>query len=129
MYIGNTPDPELYRYGAHGPEFWVNLTVGPGPYYVTLKFAQTPLHPFLEKNKDDQRISHTVSAQINGREVLSKMNIEKEAGGLFRAVDKTFTDIEPKNGIIEVRMKGADEQGAVLQALEIGPMSERTSGR
>jgi hypothetical protein len=122
MYIGNTPDPELYRYGAHGPEFWVNLTVGPGKYYVTLKFAETPLHPFLEKNKDNNRISHTVNARINGREVLTKMNIEKEAGGLFRAVDKTFTDIEPQNGIIEVRIKGADEQGAVLQALEIGPM-------
>lgn len=129
MYIGNTDDPELYRYGVHGQEFWVNLTVGPGKYYVTLKFAQTPLHPFLERNKDNQRISHTVTAQINGNEVLSKMNIEKEAGGLFRAVDKTFTDIEPKNGIIEIRMKGADEQGAVLQALEIGPMSEASSGR
>lgn len=122
MYIGNTEDPELYRYGAHGQEFWVNLTVGPGRYYVTLKFADTPLHWFLERNKDEKRISHTVHAQINGKEVIKEMNIEKAAGGLFRAVDKTFTDIEPKNGIIEIRLQGADEQGAILQALEIGPM-------
>ena len=30
MYIGGTPDEEIYRYGVHAPEFWVNLTVGPG---------------------------------------------------------------------------------------------------
>ena len=30
IFIGNTDDPELYRYGAHGDEFWVNLTVAPG---------------------------------------------------------------------------------------------------
>jgi len=29
MYIGNTADQELYRYGIHGSEFWVNLTVAP----------------------------------------------------------------------------------------------------
>jgi len=129
MYIGNTSDPELYRYGAHGPEFWVNLTVGPGQYYVTLKFAETPLHPFLERNQDNNRITHTLSVQINGREALRKMNVEKEAGGVFCALDKTFTDIQPQNGIIEVRLKGDDVHGAILQALEVGPMSEKASGR
>ncbi len=124
MYIGNTDDPELYRYGAFGQEFWANLTVGPGTYSVTLKFAATPLHWFLERNKDNHRISHTVQASINGKEVIRDMNIEKAAGGLFRAVDKTFERIEPKNGIIEVRLKGADEQGAILQALEIRPMTD-----
>jgi len=129
MYIGNTDDPELYRYGAHGQEFWVNLTVGPGTYYVTLKFAETPLHWFLERTQNNQRISHTISAWLNGNQVLSGLNIEKAAGGLFLAVDKTFTDIEPQNGIIEVRLKGEDEQGAILQALELGPMSERPQQR
>ncbi len=28
--IAGAADPELYRYGVHAPEFWVNLTVGPG---------------------------------------------------------------------------------------------------
>ena len=39
--ITGTPDPELYRYGYHARDFWVNLTVGPGKYFVRLKFAAT----------------------------------------------------------------------------------------
>ena len=34
-----TSDAELYRYGVHGKEFCANVTVGPGTYYVRLKFA------------------------------------------------------------------------------------------
>lgn len=128
MSIGNTPDPELYRYGAHGQDFWVNLTVGPGTYYVTLKFADTPLHPFLEKDKDNNRISHTVNVKINGGVVIEKMSIPEAAGGIFRAVDKTFTNIEPKNGIIEIHLTGVEDKEAILQALEIGPMTDELKG-
>lgn len=124
MYIGNTADPELYRYGVHGKEFWVNLTVGPGKYYVTLKFADTPLHPFLERDKDNNRVSHGAKVKINGKEVIDKILIPEAAGGIFRAVDKTFTDIEPQNGIIEVHLTGIDEKEAMLQALEVGPMAD-----
>ncbi|MGA2914703.1 MAG: malectin domain-containing carbohydrate-binding protein [Sedimentisphaerales bacterium] len=124
MYIGNTEDPELYRYGAHGKEFWANLTVGPGTYYVRLKFADTPLHPFLERNKEGNKISHTVTVKINDKEVISKMNITQEAGGPFRAVDRLIRDIQPENGSIEVWFIGEDEYGAAVQALEIGLMSE-----
>ncbi|MFA5292321.1 MAG: malectin domain-containing carbohydrate-binding protein [Phycisphaerae bacterium] len=124
MYIGNTEDQELYRYGAHGKEFWANLTVGPGLYYVKLKFADTPLHPFLERNKDGGKISHTVTVKINGKEVVSKMNITKEAGGDFRAVDRLIKDVNPVNGTIEVWFIGEDEYGAAVQALEVGLMGE-----
>ncbi len=123
MYIGNTPDPELYRYGAHGEDFWANITVGPGKYYVRLKFADTPLHPFLERNKDGGKISHTVTVKINDREVISKMNVTEEAGGDFRAVDKLIKNVTPENGIIEVWFVGEDEHGACIQAMEVGLMS------
>jgi hypothetical protein len=124
MYIGNTEDQELYRYGAHGKEFWANITVGDGLYYVKLKFADTPLHPFLERNKEGGKISHTLTVKINGKEVISKMNITKEAGGDFLAVDKLIKDIKPQNGAIEVWFIGDDEYGAAVQAMEIGLMSE-----
>ncbi len=124
MYIGKTADPELYRYGVHGSDFWINLTVGPGKYYVTLKFADTPLHFFLETDKDKQRISHAVNASINGKPVMDKMLVAEAAGGLFLAVDKTFKDIEPKNGTITIHLTGVEDKEAILQALEIGPMSE-----
>jgi hypothetical protein len=124
MYIGNTDDPELYRYGAHGKDFWTNITVGPGKYYVRIKFADTPLHWFLEKAKNGGMVSHTVTVKINEKEVISKMNITQAAGGSFRAVDRLFKNIEPENGIIEVWFIGEDENGASVQALEVGPMSE-----
>ena len=106
MYIGKTIDEELYRYGVHGKEFWANITVGPGKYYVLLKFAETPLHTFLEHNKDGGRITHTFDVTINGKKVMDKVNITKAAGGIFKAYDRVFTDIEPKNGIIEVWFVG-----------------------
>jgi hypothetical protein len=45
MYIGGTKDEEIYRYGVHAPEFWVNLTVAPGQYRVRLHWADTPETP------------------------------------------------------------------------------------
>jgi len=124
MHIANTDDEELYRYGVHGKELWVNLTVGPGRYYVTLKFAETPVHTFLERTQDGGRITHTLNVLINGKRVVKELSIAEAAGGLFRAFDRTFTDIEPEHGIIEIRLVGCDEHGAILQAVEIGPMSD-----
>ncbi|OHB48679.1 MAG: hypothetical protein A2Y10_03025 [Planctomycetes bacterium GWF2_41_51] len=124
MYIGNTKDEELYRYGVHGKEFWVNLTVGDGLYYVKLKFADTPLHPFLERTADWKKISRTVTVKVNEKEVISKMNITKEAGGDFTALDRVIKNVKPENGSIEVWFIGEDEFGASVQALEVGLMSE-----
>ena len=125
MHIGNTRDPELYRYGAHGQEFWVNVTVGPGKYYVKMMFAETPLHKFLETKKDSGRITHTVTLKINGQEVARNLDLAKAAGGIFKAFDMVIPDITPKNGIIRVYVTGADECGAILQALEVGPMKDK----
>jgi hypothetical protein len=125
IFIGGTEDQELYRYGAHGDEFWVNLTVGPGAYFVRLHFASTPLHSFLERNDDGQPISQTIDVMLNDQRVLHNMNIPEEAGGTFRALIKTFENIQPANGSIEVWVKACDNQGACLQALEVGPMADR----
>jgi hypothetical protein len=124
MYIGHTTDQQLYRYGIHGGDFWINLTVGPGRYYVTLKFADTPLHPFLETDKDKNRVSHAVTVAINKKTVIEKMNIAEAAGGIFCAVDKTFTDIEPQNGIMEIHLPGVDDKDAAFRAVEFGPLTE-----
>ncbi len=58
----------------------------------------------------------------------SGLDMHATAGGLDRAVDLVFNDLEPRNGIIEVHLTGAErlEAGkpvrgeAFLQALEIG---------
>ena len=118
--ISNTSEPELYRYGIHGREFWANLTVGPGKYHVRLKFAAT--------RGFDTRLN-CFDILINGQRVVKKLDVAATAGGPNRAVDLVFDDIAPRNGIIEVRFKsvrvanGGDafRGEAFVQALELGP--------
>lgn len=124
MYIGNAKDEEIYRYGIHGREFWVNLTVGPGIYWLRLHFASTPLHPFLEQDKEKGWVRHVLNVDINKERVIDGMDVAEAAGGRFKAVERTFENVHPKNGIIEVRLTGCDAREAILQALEVGPMGQ-----
>lgn len=112
--IANTNDPQLYSYGIHGKEFWVNVTVGPGQYYATLKFAST--------SRTSPETHNIVTVLINGKEVLTEMDVAEAAGGPLKAVDKIFKNISPQNGIIELRFKGCKDTEAIVQAVEIGPM-------
>ena len=122
MYIGNTEDEELYRYGLHGGNFWVNVTAGPGKYRVILHFASTPLHPFLEQDPEGGWVKHVFDVKVNRKLVAEAFDLAEEAGGTFRAVTKSVDGIEPINGIIEVWLVGLDGREAVLQALEVVPM-------
>lgn len=122
MYIGNTDEPEIYRYGLHGDTFWANITVAPGAYNVVMHFASTPLHPFLEQDKEGGWVRYVQDVDLNGERVLEAMDVAAEAGGTFRAVRKEFKDVAPRNGIIEVVISGVDGRPAVLQALEVIPV-------
>jgi hypothetical protein len=110
--IAGTPDPELYRYGVHWPEFWVNVTVGPGEYHVRLKFAAA-------RGADTQ--SNIFNVAINGEIVAQNFSVVGAAGGPNRTADLVFDDIAPRDGIIEVRCQGACGCHAFAQALEVGP--------
>lgn len=115
--IEGTPDPELYRYGVHGRQLVVNVTVGPGTYHVRLKFAVT-------RGLDTKR--NCVNVAINGRSVVNKLDVAATAGGPNKAVDLVFQSIAPRNGVIDVTLTGGDrgkDQGgeAFLQGLEVGP--------
>ena len=118
--IAGTADPELYRYGIHAHELVVNLTVGPGSYHVRLKFA-------AGRVIDTKR--NCITLAISGREVVRCMDVAATAGGVHRAVDLVFNDIQPQHGVIELRFQGGQpEKGRVaiaaeafLQALEAGP--------
>lgn len=117
--IAGTRDPELYRYGVHGREFWINVTVGPGRYYARLKFAAT-------RSLDTRR--NCFSILINGQPVVENLDVAATAGAMNRAVDLVFNDLRPRNGVIEIRFLGARRpeatgvvQGeAFVQAMEIG---------
>jgi hypothetical protein len=112
--IANTPDPELYRYGVHAPAFWANVTVGPGIYYVRLKFAE-------RRNDSLEVLKRATNVFINGRKVVGDMDVAGTAGGFQKAVDLVFNNIEPRSGVIEVRFSNEHGGEAAVQALEVGP--------
>jgi len=116
VFVQNTPDPELYRYGVHWPDFTVNVTVGPGSYHLRLKFAET------QYDGPGQR---GITIYLNGEKVVEGLDVWATAGGANRAVDLVYNHIRPQHGIIAVRFGGATLQQckreAMVQAIEVGP--------
>lgn len=114
--IAGTVDPELYRYGLHAPEFWVNLTVGPGEYRACLKFA--------ERRGRADPARRPMKVAVNGQEMLEQLDVAEKAGGQHRPLDVRFEGIRPTHGVIEIRLSAPGGE-AMLQALELLP---QTSG-
>jgi hypothetical protein len=110
--IVNTTDPELYRHGVHAHDFTVYVTVGPGSYHARLKFAET---------RNVVPAKRPVSIEINGEAKVTAMDIAATAGGLNRAVDLVFDDIQPNHGVVALHLSGGTDSEAILQALEVGP--------
>jgi len=117
--IAGTADPELYRYGYHARDFWVNLTVGPGKYFLRLKFAAT-------RGIDTQKNCFNIC--LNGREVARNVDVAATAGGPNKAVDLVFDHVVPENGVISIRFTSprvaeGDQVvrgDAFVQAIEVG---------
>jgi hypothetical protein len=120
MYIGGTKDEEVYRYGVHAPEFWVNLTVAPGQYRVRLHWADTPETAWLEREGKWEPVSRPTTVTINGATVIEKLNVRKEAD-TFKAFVREFPGIQPRNGIIELRFTSTPGHEAMIQAIEVIP--------
>lgn len=121
--VDNTPDPELYRYGIHAPEFWVNVTVAPGVYHARLKFMETYDRLHVKRPATEGATGALLDGTtilINGEERVKDIDVAATAGGLNRAVDLVFNGLQPRHGIIEVRLRNPVGV-AMLQALEVGP--------
>ncbi len=114
-YIKETADPELYSYGAHWKDLTINLTVGPGTYYVRLKFAETQYALPRER---------AIGVSINGRNMVEGLDVLATAGAPNRAMDLVYNNLHPRNGVIEIRLTGEPIQGrateAMIQAVEVG---------
>jgi hypothetical protein len=103
-------DPLLYTVEHWGSDFGYSFPVLPGKYRVRLKFAETYVKGPGERLFD---------ILINGKKVLANFDIFKEAGGMDKAVDKTFENIEPgSDGQIQVRFV-ASMQNAKVCAIEV----------
>lgn len=128
MYVGGTTDEEIYRYGVHAPEFWVNLTVAPGNYKVRLHWADTPETPWVEREGKWEPVSRPTTVRINGRTVIENLNVRKEVG-TFHAYSREFQDIRPQNGIIELRFTSTLGHEAMIQAAEVIPVADPGSAK
>lgn len=113
--IENTRDPELYRYGVHAPQFWVNLTVGPGEYTLCLRFA--------ERRPANAPQRRPMNIFINGQVAASDFDIAGRAGGMYKALDWRIDGVRPQHGAIEVRFSASGGEAAV-HALELLPAAK-----
>ncbi len=120
MYIGGARDEEIYRYGVHAPEFWVNLTVAPGIYRVRLHWADTPETPWVEREGKWDPVSRPTTVAINGATVVENLNVRKEVG-TFKAYVREFPNIRAQDGIIELRFTSTPGHEAMIQAIELLP--------
>ena len=120
MYIGGTADEEVYRYGVHAPEFWVNLTAAPGQYLVRLHWADTPETPWVEREGNWEPVSRPTTVSINGATVIENLSVRKEVG-TFRAYIREYPHIRPQNGVIEARFSSTPGHEGMVQALELIP--------
>ncbi len=128
LFVNGTADPELYKYGVHAPELIMNVTVGPGTYFVRLKLAE---HEFSQPNQramdifvnDDQKVSR-LDVLATGSSIVSGGRAEHDNHPAATAVDLVFNGVKPKNGVIAIRLVGDTVRGirteAMLQALEVG---------
>lgn len=65
-------------------------------------------------------VSRPTTVLINGQTVIENLNVRKEAG-TFHAYTREFQNIQPQNGIIELRFKSTPHHDAMIQAVEILP--------
>jgi hypothetical protein len=121
-FAKGTQDPDLYAYGVHANDFTVNVTVGPGEYYVRLKFWENI--PLQRRVMDIFINDHKVVERFNVLATAARVPRTMDYGRHETTVDLVFNGIKPKNGIIEVRLVGERRGGfpteAILQALEVG---------
>jgi hypothetical protein len=73
------------------------------------------------RNASGEDSKRATSIFINGKKVVSDMDVAATAGGFQKAVDLVFNDIEPRNGVIEIRFSNEHGGEAGVQALEVGP--------
>lgn len=92
--IEGTDDPAIYRTERWSMEKFI-AEVPDGKYTVRLHFAET----YPDIDIDGPRI---FDVKIQGKAVLKDFNVSKQAGGVRKALVKTFRGIEVNNGMLEI---------------------------
>lgn len=112
----NIKDAELYRYGVHGKDFTACFTVDPETKYrVRIKFCQVEVSDKPEKL--------TTSIDIQGRPVVTDLDVAERIGGLGRSLDLVYDAIPAEHGVIAIRFWNRHGGEAMVQAIEIEPVA------
>ena len=109
--IANTKTPWLYTSGLAGPlKFTVRLSEGQAARYnVSLYFAETEDGPVGRRVFD---------VKLQGKTVLSGLDIARQAGGANRALTKAFRTI-PANGTMTIELVPVRGEAPRICSLEI----------
>jgi len=120
--ISGTMDPELYRYGVHGRDFWVNLTVGPGRYHARLKFAAT-------RGMDTR--TNCFDIRINGRLVVERLDVAEPGGrpGVQRSLPEKRRSGNTLHGCAQLEHRHYSARGSVRASFGDRPRQRRRRGR
>jgi parallel beta-helix repeat protein len=111
--ISGTTTPVLYQTQRWSDQpLGYQLNVPNGSYTLTLKFAE------LYFSAPQQRV---FSVSVNGQTVLSNFDIVAQAGGAFRAVDRSFP-VSVTGGKIVIQMASSIDDPAI-NAIELSTMA------
>ena len=111
--VSNTNDSLLYQSERYGSPFTYSFDVPPGSYQVTLKFAE------LYWTEAGQRI---FDVSINSSQVLAGFDIFAAAGTSYKAESRTFNNISPSSGKINIQFGPVSIDNAQVCAIQINPM-------
>ena len=116
--IAGTADPALYQTGRYNSTFRYGIPVPPGNYEVILKFAET-----YWTGAGDR----VFNVSINGNPALTGFDIYAAAGGAFKAVDETFTNVTPSlSNLITISFGPASADNPTVNAIEVLAMPSPT---
>jgi hypothetical protein len=108
--IAATGNPALYQTCRYG-NFSYDAAVPNGIYTVTLQFAE------ISVTGPGQRVFNVA---INGSQVLGAFDIFAQAGGMFTALDKTFT-VSVTNGQLSIQFTSGSANLPMVNAIQIVP--------
>ena len=119
--VSNSKDAELYRYGVHGRDFTGYFTVEPrSTYHARIKLCQADAPSARQL---------ATAIDIQGKTAADDVDIAATAGGLGKAADLVFNDIQPQHGVIAIRFCNRFAGEAMVQAIEIGPGGDEPAAK
>jgi hypothetical protein len=117
--IARTQDPDLYRTSRLG-QFRYDIPLKKGVYELRLHFAETVYGPGTGGGGGEG--SRVMTVTVNGKTLLSHLDIVADAGASSAADVKDFPDISPgADGQVHLGFSGVNGSQALLSAIEILP--------